>query len=348
MKYKTYTVEDFLADKNFINWVTSPCAESNTYWHGVIQSYPEKREAIEEAVELLKLIHFRGLSITDEERNRILRNTISFKYSERSKYINGSAKKGTSLKFIQIAVIIFIFISIGTFLTFQFSEWNDISSSLSPDDVEMITKQNPAGRKSRFYLPDGSQVALNADSKIVYYSNFKEKREVWLSGEASFEVKENLKNNFFVYTRNLNIIVKGTTFNVSAFENDLKESISLLSGKVNVLCSNEYIDEAHELLSGEKLSINMISNELTVSDLVMDEIVWSSGILVFKNDDFKTFTKKIQRWYGVVVEVSGTPEVEININGKFDNESLINVLESLKFSTGIDYNLIDQKVKIQF
>ena len=69
---------------------------------------------------------------------------------------------------------------------------------------------------------------------------------------------------------------------------------------------------------------------------------------MFNNDDIDSFTKKIHRWYGVSTEVSGAPKVKINIDGKFDNESLKNVLESLKFSTGINYNFDNNIVKLRF
>ena len=113
-------------------------------------------------------------------------------------------------------------------------------------------------------------MTLNANSKIYYYSNFKEKREVWFSGEASFEVKENLKNNFLVHTEKLNIIVKGTTFNVSAFPGELHESVSLPTGKVNVSYSNDSIGEAYDLIPGEKLSLDLISSKSIISDLSME------------------------------------------------------------------------------
>ena len=348
MKYNRYSLEDFLDDKDFINWVTNPTDEFNEHWNAVIQKCPEKKTTIEEAVKLLELIHFRKLTISDRQRANILKNTISHRYSKRSKIVKKSVEKDRNNKYTHIAATILIIISLGVFLTFQSWSWFDISASSATEEVKMITKQNPAGRKSRFYLPDGSYVTLNADSQIDYYNNFKEKREVWLVGEASFEVKENLGNNFLVHTRNLTINVKGTTFNVSAFNSDLYESISLLSGKVTVSCINNHINEAYELIPGEKLSVDLESNLLTVSDLIMDDVIWSSGILVFKNDDIKSFTDKIQRWYGVLVEVSGTPKEKIDINGKFDNENLKNVLESLKFSTDIKYQLTDNRVQIQF
>ena len=90
MKYKKYEVEDFLADKNFVYWITNTGAESEKYWQCVMQNYPEKREVIEKAITLLKTIHFRKLSTSDQEKDRILRNTIALKYSDRANDINNS------------------------------------------------------------------------------------------------------------------------------------------------------------------------------------------------------------------------------------------------------------------
>lgn len=349
MKYKNYKLEDFLIDKEFIAWIKNPTQESNKFWQAVIQDRPEKKEVFEEAIKLAKLIHFRKLPTSQKSKDRILANTISLRYSSRSKAQNVSLRKFNWVFVTKIAAAILILISIGSVLFLESRKWVDDFSTISANNFAMITKENPPGRKSKLNLPDGSSVTLNAESKIIFPNVFKDKREVWLTGEASFEVEENPEKSFLVHTKNLTIMVKGTTFNVKAFSNDLNESVSLLSGKVSITHKDEHKqDEKYDLIPGEKLSLNLKSNQLIVSDLNMDEVVWRSGILVFKNDQLDTFIEKIQRWYGVSVDVIGTPKEKININGKFDNESLEIVLESLKFSIGINYEIIDNRVQIKF
>jgi transmembrane sensor len=353
VKYKNYILEDFLADREFIKWISNPTKESNKYWYTVIQDYPEKKEVIEDAIKLLKKIHFTSLPISQERKDRILAHTISHRYSSRAKSQRDIYFRKPHLEyFLKRAVLFLVFISLGIFLIFEI-KWR-VFSTASSNEVEMIKKKNPAGRKTRFYLPDGSFVTLNAESEIIFLSTFMNNRVVWLNGEAYFDVKKNESKSFLVHSKNLTVIVKGTTFNIKAFSNDLQESVSLLTGKVSVFYqrddNNEDFEdyEGYELSPGEKLLVNHKSKQLILSDLDMDEMLWHSGTLVFKNDDINDFINKIQRWYGVVVEISGSSREKININGKFVNESLEIVLESLKFSIGIDYKIIENKVFINF
>lgn len=349
MKYKNYKVEDFLIDKEFISWINNPTQESDKFWQAVIQDCPEKKQVFEEAIKLAKQIHFRKLPTSQKSKDRILANTISLRYSSRSKTQNVHLRKFSWAFFTKIAAAVLMLIAIGSVLILATGRWFDDPAATSSNNFAMVTKKNPPGRKSKFNLPDGSFVTLNAESKIDFPNVFKDTREVWLSGEASFEVEEDTQKSFLVHTKNLTIMVKGTTFNVKAFSNGLNESVSLLSGKVSITHKDDNKkDEKYELIPGEKLSLNLKSNQLTVSDLNMDDVVWRSGILVFKDDHLDSFIEKIERWYGVSVNVTGTPHEKININGKFDNENLENVLESLKFSIGIDYEIVDNKVRIKF
>lgn len=93
----------------------------------------------------------------------------------------------------------------------------------------------PYGRRSKVQLEDGTVVQLNAGSRLVYPSSFdKNKREVFLEGEAFFEVAPNAGAPFFVYTSNMETEVLGTSFNISAYKDDTRKSIVLVTGSVQL------------------------------------------------------------------------------------------------------------------
>ena len=93
----------------------------------------------------------------------------------------------------------------------------------------------PAGQRAELVLPDSTKVWLNANSKLVYPTSFKEGiRQVELDGEAYFDVKHNGDNPFVVRTKSMNVTVLGTEFNVSAYSGIEEFNIALLKRKCRV------------------------------------------------------------------------------------------------------------------
>ena len=111
----------------------------------------------------------------------------------------------------------------------------DLSKSGSSDDSKMNEVVIPFGKKSQLILADGTKVWLNAGSRMAFPNKFSEKkREVFLEGEAYFEVAHNAKVPFYVNTNDISIKVLGTKFNISAYKTDKKTEAVLLEGKVAV------------------------------------------------------------------------------------------------------------------
>ena len=229
---------------------------------------------------------------------------------------------------------------------------NEIASETPIEEV-IITKSNPAGQKSRFNLPDGSIVWLNAASSIEYPENFTASaRNVSLSGEAYFEVVKDTLRPFKVITRDLSLVVLGTSFNVHAFEEDDITNVALIEGKLRVtpleaiksgftiLEKGEGITFSHATTALQKVRLN--------GEALYGYISWKDGVLEFYEDNFTLFVKKIERWYGVEVEVSGKVPQNWNIKGSFKNEYLDNILESIAFNKDFKYELKGKQLKFIF
>ena len=154
------------------------------------------------------------------------------------------------------------------------------------------------------------------------------------------------KGIFQVKTNRLTTTVLGTKFDVKAYGNDPKESISLQSGKVRIDQMNDGMEKPLYLNPGEKIVLNENSGVINKEPVSQQDIAWKDGILVFQNADFDEFKKTLERWYAVNIEVYGTPEDNWKITGKFDNESLELVLEGVKFAENIDYEIENKNVKI--
>ena len=142
----------------------------------------------------------------------------------------------TATRWIAAAVIL-IFISTSIFIYYKTVSKNAASPAIN-NISEVITK--PA-LKRNFYLPDGTHVWLNGNSKIAYTNNDfgAAKREVVLTGEAFFDVVKNAAVPFVIHAGVVNITVKGTAFNVKAYPGEKNIETTLIRGLIEITTKQE-------------------------------------------------------------------------------------------------------------
>ncbi|UCS95448.1 DUF4974 domain-containing protein [Echinicola marina] len=231
-------------------------------------------------------------------------------------------------------------------LSFLLTKWGE-EPVTEPDisSIEMVTRKNPSGVKTRIHLPDGSVVYLNAESTLSYPKDFISHREIRLSGEAFFEVKKDSLHPFSVTSDRLTTVALGTTFNIRAFESDGAVEVTLASGKVRV--SDSQTRQSLTLLPGEAASIKAGTEELEKYTADVSMVTqWVKGILVFKNTSFKEIIKRLERWYGVEIHLQGEIANE-KCSGEFmEGESLANVLKVLSYSVEFEYKIEGNQVII--
>tara|TARA_B100001245_G_C22849757_1_gene408501 strand:+ start:222 stop:1220 length:999 start_codon:yes stop_codon:yes gene_type:complete len=219
------------------------------------------------------------------------------------------------------------------------------TTEVHPQQVEII-KDNPAGQKSKVYLPDGTIVTLNSESRITYFENFEEGRNVTLEGEAFFDVTEDPSRPFTVYSGSLATTALGTSFNIRSY-NTSQAEVALVTGKVKVRRDNS--DDLVYLVPGETASIsNEMKSILKGTADVQAITYWKDGVLYFDKTEVDDVVQILERWYGVEIEViGGLPDVKCS--GTFQkNEYLTNVLDILSYSVGFEYSLAGKQVQIKF
>ncbi len=343
MNYKDFDIEDFLADKEFIEWVKNPTMENEVFWHKWIDLHPDKREMIDKATEIVRSVKYPKYEIEEERVQKVLDNIIAQNYSNRNVPKTNSVDKkrdiSRQLYFGSVAAAILILIT-------SIYYFNGIEvPGVKVDSPTQITKSNPRGQRSTIILPDSSVVQLNSESKIVYQSDFRTHREVQLSGEAFFSVKKG-HVPFRVHTQNLTTTVLGTKFNVKAFTEEQYERISLVEGSVKVENSQNDQIETSYLEHGERLVYDDKERVTYISELDADELAWKDGFLVFNNTGVSEFTHLLRRWYGVEVTIIGNPNSKWEINGRYKTYSLELLLESIKFTENIDYKIKNKTVEL--
>ncbi len=161
------------------------------------------------------------------------------------------------------------------------------------------------GQKSQIVLSDGTKVWLNSDTKIKYPADFNEKqRQVYLDGEAFFDVQKNDQKPFVVYTSDVDVKVLGTKFNVKAYSNESGVETTLFEGKINLVLKDPISDQSleKEMFPRQSFLYSKTEKTLTHRPFQFEEINgWKNNQLIFKDDTFSSLVSKIERWYDVEV-----------------------------------------------
>lgn len=235
-------------------------------------------------------------------------------------------------------------------------------------ETELVSSAKPITRTTntipkRFVLPDGSVVWLNSKSSIRYVeNNTGDKREVYLQGEAYFDVVHDAGHPFIVHAGNVDIQVLGTAFNVQAYKNEGKVETTLINGKIKVQIAGNP-DKSFVLTPNEKLTIQMdvaqVIKKITriqpdriktvkfkVEELKppvvtqkLPEVAWLKDKLVFQNERFDELTKRLERRFGVTIVFKDATLKNERLNGIFKNENIQKALKILQMTTPFKYEI---------
>jgi len=214
----------------------------------------------------------------------------------------------------------------------------------SGNAVEMAynTLTNPKGSMIiDMILADGSRVWLNAGSSVTYPVAFAgNERKVTITGEAYFEVaaahKAGDKSSFIpfiVQKGNIQVEVKGTHFNINAYDDEAEVKVTLLEGRVNVSRADAAEKQEAALMPGKQARCGKTGKIAVAADVDLDEVMaWKNGLFDFSNADIRMIMRQIGRWYDLDISYEGTiPQREFS--GKMPrNTQLSNVLKILEQS----------------
>ncbi|PIA81001.1 hypothetical protein BFR04_14950 [Gaetbulibacter sp. 4G1] len=208
----------------------------------------------------------------------------------------------------------------------------------------------PYGRHSKITLSDGTIVHLNAGTQFVFPEKFiGDKRTVFLSGEAFFEVTSNKEKPFIVKTivEELSVEVLGTKFNVSAYPSDKEVLTVLTEGKVNVVEENILNDNKTVLKPGQLAAWNKDAESIKVKDVNTDNYtLWTQGLLYFESEPMANVIKKLERFYNIELtfDESTNKLYSTSISGKLDlNDNLKRTLENLEATAELNFEKINNR-----
>jgi len=243
--------------------------------------------------------------------------------------------------YIKIAAALIIGLFIGLYV-----------NSLKKIDSEPVyyAAHSPRGSISEMLLPDGSIIFLNSDSRIKYSieGNKRGVREVFLTGEAWFDVAKNKKKPFVVHTPVYDVNVTGTQFDVKAYDSDNEIMTTLEEGQV-IIHSNDKFKLTKEVIlkPGEQVVLNKNSRKLLIKEVNTKWYTsWKDNKLIFVNMELKDLVVLLERKYGVDIEVKDKDILNLHFDGTIKNESILEILEIIKKELPVKYKVVGQKIEI--
>ena len=323
-------VEKLLSDESFLAWYfkTDPLATEK--WNNCIAHDPAQRKLVEEAVQLLQSITVKEQPIDAQRLKnaeaRLMHATAGA--AENRPLAPVIAIRPRKYKWWAAAAIIFL-----TLL----GVWQYYSHTSNK-----LILQTAYGETRQEVLPDGSQVMLNANTTLNY-RNWRQgsDREVWVTGEAFFQVKRTAqKTKFIVHTGNFDVVVTGTRFNVINRNN--RNNVLLKEGSVTVQHKGRQV----HMQPGDYLEFNGTGiQKKTIDNAAV--LAWTEHKLIFDNTPMKEVASQITEVYGVKVTLADEACAAGTISGIMLNDNLDVFVQALDALPEYDVIKLDNEIVIR-
>jgi ferric-dicitrate binding protein FerR (iron transport regulator) len=300
MNYADYSVKDFILDESFQQWVLQPDEATVIFWTSWLKLHPEKQTTVEEAKNIIRSVGFQEEYPTPQDFSEVWENIVE------AKNLPILVTDHTTVPFITSRNFTLWYKVAAVFLLFALGS---ITYLYWPAQDSYITSTTQYGETRSIVLPDSSVVYLNANSTLKYADKWQQKstREVWLNGEAFFDVKRKAKSakeikstdpeGFIVHTHQLDVVVLGTRFNVNERRGHTK--VVLHSGKVKLQASNkpDLLMEPGELAelsaNADKLVKKIVDTEKYSS--------WINNQLIFEDTPQWEIAAILKDNYGITI-----------------------------------------------
>jgi len=307
-----YNLEDFLTDDDFRLWVKNGQPRNDFFWAKLRSEYPEKAVLMDQAAELILAWEKHPSDLTndelDHEVNRILHESVR---------TMPTRKTGTiQMRWWYAAAAVLVLVGIGWVISGDgLSSQNNFTYKhyVSASALPLKEVVNEGKKPMEVRLPDGSQIRLMPEAAISYAPDFiqNHKREVFLSGEAFFEVTKDKANPFFVYANDLVTRVVGTSFTIKSSAERVE--VIVRTGKVAVM-------QAKDLASNEPVNEMLLTPNqqivFTATRPVMARSVTENPVAIaqpaarpdftFENQPVSEVFKLLQETYGIPILYDST------------------------------------------
>lgn len=360
MNYEQFSADDFAGDGFFIRWVKGTDPEADWFWQSFMKEHPEKIPAIEEARKIVGRFSFRKDELSpeafDSMRNRFvlsLQATIEQEKEAAFTDLTVDTRKTSPAFWLKIAASLAVpLMCVALYYAVRNLPLSPEGNPSTENTAVAATEErvNPRGQRSVLQLTDGTRVWLNADSRLRYAKDFTTTgvREVYLEGEAFFEVAHDASKPFLVHTSGITINVLGTSFNVKSYGEDATIETTLIRGKVSINRKDNPAGGNLVLKPNQKAIYQKETRTLNIEQVVAARSAsWRNDELVFDGMPFADVITQLERWYDVKIHVQEGDNLQCLLTADLGKESLEEVLNLLVVSQQIRYTQKGNEVFIQ-
>ncbi len=236
------------------------------------------------------------------------------------------------LRSVAAAALIFAFLGI-----YLFTTRTKTIPQIAYQEIRTIK-----GERKTITLEDGTRIQLNNESTLKYPETFAgNTREVYLSGEAFFEVVHNPAKPFRAHIGRLNVQVLGTSFDIKGYKEDKNISVVVATGKVGV--NKAGLKQAFMLLPGDRLSYNNLNGTITTAKVdTSDYTAWQRGELVFNEENLTAVCRRLERWYGVAIQIRDKSLLNKSVSLKIKGDDFTSVIKMLAITADFKYSIKDR------
>ncbi|HEY9364902.1 MAG TPA: FecR domain-containing protein [Chitinophagaceae bacterium] len=263
-----------------------------------------------------------------EELKNDIKSAIWNHISEEEQAV--SKIKFINKRFVKLAAAAVVFIM---FLASVFILFNRPSENPQPEPLAVHKKENRV-----IFLPDGSTVILSAGSKLNYPSSFDglEKREVFLDGQAFFDIKHNASRPFIVYTGKLKTEVLGTAFDIKAIPGEADITVTVTRGKVKIMDQDKVLGviTPNQQITYSKQKVSAVTKTINIDSLLN----WKEQDLRCDNLTVAEAAELLEGRYHVKIIISDQSITSQRFTTIFSkNDSFEQVLKSICVFNGLSY-----------
>jgi len=366
--YRLFDIADFVMDEDFIRWVHKDTKADNDFWNNWLNQNPGKHMMVAEARRILQ-------SLAIEEKT----TTITGKETEISKLLLTIKKQPLAMEsnipqslvpvvsasrkwWYVAAAVLLIATSFTVYLLKTNQRPQQFAYSVITPSKHLIESVNTSEKSITIKLPDESNVELSPDSRIAYANNFdsSETRDVYLSGEAFFQVTKNPARPFRVFANEIVTKVLGTSFFVRSFENDTIIQVTVRTGKVSVY--SQSADNVKQTKTPNRLGgIILTPNQelvykkanqefrktlLEQPEVINDDVASLKNMLYDDTPVVQVFNQ-LSKIYGINIVYDDQLLKKCTVTGDLRNEVFYKKLDLICKAIGANYEIIDGQVIIQ-
>lgn len=240
--YSDFTAADFVQDDNFVRWVKRADPISDRFWVSWLEENPHKAEEVDEARRMILAVLIEPEHFPTDYQKGMMWNRV-----EHGIWMDKKPSVWQN-NFLRIAALLLL---TGMLSYTAYYLTHDISSLTNTDEQvvanEYSERINNSANPLKMILGDGSSIVLQPNSSLRYPQSFSaDSREVYLQGEALFDISKDARRPFFVYANELVTKVLGTSFSVRAYKDEPNVIVEVREGQVSVFSKESQAVETNE------------------------------------------------------------------------------------------------------